>query len=101
MQLLIHKTLSSNETPTSAQELNLNNQPLTEKNSNRRNKSTSLSTLVDSDLIEAIPRMDLVLDFEFNVYDNITISHEKNLKDLQADSPLKFFFYFSKKFPEL
>ena len=94
--------LSSSETPTSAQELKSNDPILTAKNSNRRKKSTFLSTLVDSDPVNAsISRIDLALDIEFNIYDNINISQDQNLKDIQADNPLKFFFNFDKKFPEL
>ena len=65
--------LSSNETPTRAQELNSNDQILTAKNSNRRKKSKFLSTLVDSDPVNAS-------DIEFNIYDNINISQDENLK---------------------
>ena len=64
--------------------------------------SLFLSQLIDSDPVDILsPRIDLALEIEFNVYDNIIVSLDKNLKSVQADSPLKFFFNYEKKFPKL
>ena len=47
-----------------------------------------------------VPRIDLVPGMEFNVYDNLIVSLDTNLKTAQAYGPLMFYFYY-KKFPEL
>ena len=96
---------NTDETPSSAQNINLNcsqSSSGTIKNNNRRKKSSFLTKLIDSDPVESLtPRFDLALDIEFNVYESVIVSLDKNLKPVDADCPLMFYFYYEKKFPEL
>ena len=62
-------TQSTNETPTSAQNISPTQILIStekNKNNNRRNKSSFLSQLIDSDPVDILsPRIDLALDIEF------------------------------------
>ena len=104
-EIFTPQTQNTHETPSSAQNINLNcsqSSSGTIENNNRGNKSSFLTKLIDSDPVESLtPRFDLALDIEFNVYDSVIVSLDKNLKPVDEDYPLMFYCYYGKKFPEL